>query len=483
MTRYLPLIIVLVLAVGVRAQPGVQLDAEIAKHSSQLDELRSRLAAVGTQLEDHAARLSALDARLSALSPLAGVRELSEPIVIPRQTALKVPAPFMASSTISPAGDFGGVSPTQTVLRFAATVKGPLIQSEKFGDPALSAWWNDGATLTCFAPRVHDLSIDGRGTLHPHPYINNKADQSPDEYGADAPVRGAGVCLQGTGVIAERLRLFQIQGTALVVRGAPIAGQSGQFGLFDEAVSRIDDVTVLQCWSGIDSNAGDSRISRVSVSQVAKDGLTVSGPGTYIDDYHCWGADRSLVASCEIHATQLYCEAARIGLHLAAGSTNSTIDGCNIGPATCWQKGVSIEADCIQLHRLAGSVSGAAVVGCDLAAATTECDISGKISAYNQAAAFVVRGHHHTLRLVCNLANGATAVKVIGPVRNVRVELIGWGPEGTAALDLSEAQLQGGCVFDVRFNGPAKRVIYPSGSTSVPAGNTLTIDGAGGSRK
>jgi hypothetical protein len=293
------IVVILCLASTAAAQTiGTQVDAELAKQQ----------AAVAAVAADVAAVKKALPPELS------GMRELSEPIVIARQT-LKVPAPFMAAkeATISPAGELGGVSPTQTVLRFAPTIKGPLVASEGFGDAKLSAWWNDGAAVTCFVPRVHDLSIDGRGELHPHPYLNAMQGQ-PDKTGPDAVARGDGVCLAGTGAIAERLRLFQIQGTALVVRGAPIAGQSGQFGLYDEAVARIDDVSVLQCINGIDCNAGDSRISRVSVSQVAKDGLVVAGPGTYIDDFHGWGCDRALVTTCEVHATQLYCEAARIGL-------------------------------------------------------------------------------------------------------------------------------------------------------------------------
>jgi hypothetical protein len=76
----------------------------------------------------------------------------------------------------------------------------------------------------------------------------------------------------------------------------------------------------------------------------------------------------------------------------------------------------------------------------------------------------------------CNLSAGSTAVKLVGPVKNVRVELVGWGPEGATALDLSEAQLQGGCEFAVRFNGAAKRIVYPAGVAKL-SGNTLTIDG------
>ena len=44
------------------------------------------------------------------------------------------------------------------------------------------------------------------------------------------------------------------------------------------------------------------------------------------------------------------------------------------------------------------------------------------------------------------------------------------------ALDLSEAQLEG-CDVSVRFNGPARRVIYPADSNKLPTGNQLTIDG------
>ena len=456
-----PCVLILLFAATAAAQTiGTQVDAELAKQQ----------AAVAAVAADVAAVKKALPPELS------GVRELSEPIVLPRQT-LKVPPPFMASGMISPAGELGGVSPTQTILRFAPTIKGPLVASEGFGDAKLGAWWNDGAAFTCFVPRVHDLAIDGRGELHPHPYVNAMGGQ-PDKTGPDAVPRGDGVCLAGTGAIAERLRLFQVQGTALVVCGAPIAGQSGQFGLYDEAVARVDDINVLQCINGIDCSAGDARISRVSISQVAKDGLTVSGPGTYITDAHVWGADRSVVFGCEVHVSAIYAEAARIGLHVLPGAWNSTIDGLNIGPSTCSSRGALIEATCVDVTGLTGTISGASAVGCELAANTAEIRVSGHCHAYNGATACVVRGHRHTIRINSEVAGAnSTAVKVIGPVTNCVIELTGWGEANTTALDLSQAELGGGNEFRVRFSGAARRVIYPGDKNKLPAGNKLAIDG------
>ena len=455
------IVVILCLASTAAAQTiGTQVDAELAKQQAAVAAVAADVAAVK-----------------KALPPeLPGVRELGEPIVIPRQT-LKVPPPFMASAAISPAGELGGVSPTQTILRFAPTIKGPLVSSEGFTDPKLGAWWNDGAAFTCFVPRVHDLAIDGRGELHPHPYLNAMGGQ-PDKTGPDAVARGDGVCLAGTGAIAERLRLFQIQGTALVVRGAPIAGQSGQFGLYDEAVARIDDVSILQCINGIDCNAGDARISRVSVSQIAKDGLTVSGPGTYVSDAHVWGADRSVVFGCEVHANAIYAEAARIGCHLLSSANGTTISGLNIGPSTCSSRGALVEASCVSVSGLTGAISGPQAVGCELAATTCEVSVAGRCHAYNGATACIVQGHRQTIRLNSQLAGDkSTAVKVVGPISNCVIELVGWGGANTTALDLSQAELGTGNEFHVRFSGVARRVIYPGDKNKLPAGNTLTIDG------
>jgi len=409
-----------------------------------------------------------------------GVKDYAKPLVVKRQVpdkAYRVPAPWLADETAFTvtADTLKGNSAANTILRFAPTIKGPLVSSEQFGDPKFSAWWNNGATLTCFCPHVHDLAVDGRGQLHPHPYVRNS---TPDIYGPDAPTRGDGICLQGTGALAERLRLFQIQGTALVVRGAPIAGQSGQFGLYDEAVARINDVSVLQCINGIDCNAGDARISRVSVSQVAHDGLTVSGPGTYVSDAHVWGADRSVVFGCEVHADKIYAEAARIGLHVLPGAANTTIRGLNIGPSTCSSRGALIEAFGVQVDQLSGTISGAQAVGCELGDGAAECYVAGRVLAYNGATAFVVRGHHHTLRVTSQLAGaGSTAVKLLGPVSGTTIEVVAWGAAETTVLDLSQAQLGSDNEFRIRAYGAAQRVAYPGADNNLPTGNQLTIDG------
>lgn len=416
------------------------------------------------------------DGRPAALGT-AGILELDKPIVISRQrTDIRVPAPFMAASAIAPAGELKGDSAQTTIYRFAPTVKGPLVTSEGCGDPKFSFWWNDGAAFSCFCPRVHDLAVDGQGQLHPHPY-NNAMGGANDPTGPDAKPRGDGVCLQGTGVRAERLRLFQIQGTALVVRGAPVDGQSGQFGLYDESVSRIDDVAVLQCINGIDSNSGDSRISRCSVSQVAKDGLTVAGPGTYIDDYHGWGCDRSAVFDAEVHAHHLYDEAARIGTHITSKATGSTIDELNIGPATCWSRGVLCEAHNVQVSRLFGAVRGKGVVGYEQLAGTNEAPVSGRINADSGAVAFKAAGYRHTWRIYTNLTGGATGLQISGEVSGCTFELIGWGQPGTVALDLTEAKCTGNNEFIVRFAGASTRVLMPRDTKKLPPGNTLTIDG------
>jgi hypothetical protein len=168
--------------------------------------------------------------------------------------------------------------------------------------------------------------------------------------------------------------------------------------------------------------------------------------------------------------------AARVGCEILPGCDGSTFAGLNIGPSTCTSRGVSLHSHGVEITRLAGSVSGAQVVGVDIADGVSEAALAGRINAYNGATAFVVRGHHHVLNVRCDLAAGATAVKLVGKITGSKIDLTGWGPADCTALDLSEAQLAG-CEVSVRFNGPARRVIYPADSNKLPTGNQLTIDG------
>ena len=67
-------------------------------------------------------------------------------------------------------------------------------------------------------------------------------------------------------------------------------------------------------------------------------------------------ADRAAVVTqpAEFHAD--YHEAARIGTDILPGADGTLIDDLNIGPGTCWQRGVKIRTHGSTISGLHGSV-------------------------------------------------------------------------------------------------------------------------------
>ena len=227
---------------------------------------------------------------VTAQSLPAGVVDVAVQLTIRRQQpGLKVPAPWQASQPSSPAGSLAGSDQFATVLRFDPKVTGQLIKTEGYDEGHVGRWWNNNNTggdtnLRSFlCGSVHDLTVDGQAGIANYPYISNSG-----PHGSDFPWRADGICSQGAGFTGERLRLYQVPGTGIILKNGG-GTQSGALGIYDQQATRLDQVWVSHCMNGINCAVADSRLSHLQIVDVAKDGLMLSGPGTYVDDCHVYG--------------------------------------------------------------------------------------------------------------------------------------------------------------------------------------------------
>ncbi len=400
-----------------------------------------------------------------------GVHNYSAPIVIPRQRATAVPPPWQATQLSQPAGRLEGTDQFATVLRFAPTIAGQLIKTEGFGSGKVGRWWNNNSGVgdislkSVLCASADGFTVDGQAGLGNHPYAKT------GEHGKDFKWRADGLCSQGTGFTGEHLRFFQIPGTAVVLKSGS-GKQAGAMGIYDYQTTRLDHITVLNSIAGIDCQVADARLSRIAIAGVVSDGLTVSGPGTYVDDCHIWGADRAAVFQSGVHASNCYFEAARIGTHILWKSDYSEIDGLNIGPATCWERGVLVESDNIDIRSLTGTVRSG-TIGVELRGAIGNDQISGRLSFQGNAIGVQLTGHNNRVDLTCSTQGaGTTFIKVVktGAASPTQLDVCIRGYLGAGvALDLSESGLDKangqGNHFDIKCNGGGTPIIFPGGGT------------------
>jgi hypothetical protein len=228
-------------------------------------------------------------------------------------------------------------------------------------------------------------------------------------------------------------------------------------------------------------------LSRIAIAGVAQDGIVNSGPGAYIDDCHVWGAGRSAVFKEETVATNCYFEAARIGLEILG--YNCEIDGLNIGPGTCSERGVLIKASSATIKRLRGVVAVTPagkppIAGVEIAPGQSSARINGRLALGEGSIGLIVRGGNHKIDFDPGWVDGtkATAVRVEGDLLNCEINIRGAAQSGTI-LDLSASNLDkrsnGNNVFHIDWYGAANKVIYPGGSTkyNLAPGTTLWVNG------
>jgi hypothetical protein len=306
---------------------------------------------------------------------------------------------------------------------------------------------------------------------------------------ADTPHRADGLCVQGSGFCGERLRFYQVPGTALRLKGGR-GKQGGPFGIYDNIINELNDIWVSQAIGGIVVEAGDTKLHAIYISGIVRDGLTISGPGTVVDVDHIYGADRGVVVTQEAEFHTAYHEASRIGTHILATATGTRFDGLNIGPATCRERGVKIEAHGCTIRGLHGMVMAESVAHPDIAGVEIMPKLIGQVIEGaltvdgDGSDALIFRGHRNKVDLKggWNKRTNATFVRVAEAVTGSTVELRGVGDGGTV-LDLSASNLDRvdgrGNEFKIKWSGTAKRVVYPGGGAiyNLAPGTQLWIDG------
>jgi hypothetical protein len=445
---------------------------------------------------------------VTALAPLktipAGVYDHNKTLVIPRQRILPragnrietgVPAPYLGKQPSQPGGWLRGEDRYGTVLRFAPNVRGALIQTEDYGNDRVGAFWNDANTQgdtklrANICSMVSDLAIDGRAEVRPYPWDYLERAPKPDLHGPDYQPRADGLCVQGNGFCGERLRFFQIPGTAIQLKSGH-GGQGGAFGIFDNGLSVLNEITINSALNGIVVDAGDSKLHGIYISGIVHDGLTMNGPGSVVDVDHICGADRAAVVIQQAEFHTVYHEAARIGTDIMPTAHGTRFDGLNIGPGTCWERGVKIQAHGCTINGLHGTVKAESaehpnIAGVEIMPRLVNHVIAGELVVDGDGStALILRGHRGKVDLKGGWNKHATAtfVRVAEGITGSTVELRGAGDGGTV-LDLSASNLDHvdglGNEFKIKWSGNAKRVIYPGGGSNynLAPGNQLWIDG------
>ncbi len=422
----------------------------------------------------------------------AGVKNYSATVVIPQHSGESVPPPFQATEPQIPAGTLVGKGDTQSVLRFAASVTGQLIKTEGYGEGHVGGWWNnnnrdgDLTLRSVLRPCFSGFAVDGQADFRSYPYAVSGA------HGQHFVWRADGLCIQAAGFSGDHLRLFQIPGTAIVLRGANMSGQSGAPSIFDGFKPRLDYITISQAINGIDNSVGDSRLAHINITGVVKDGLILSGPGTHVTDCHVYGATRSCVISTAVVVNDCYFEAARVGTHILAGSQFTRIDGLDFGPGTCWYRGLLIESNSVDITGLRGQTAGVKegntdIAGVELTTLRSNVNVEGQILVSTGAIGIIVRGTRNRIKVDAGWGTNpqGIAVKVAEAVKQTQIECSGGGTGGTM-LDLSESALDkwsgNGNVFRVyppSWGGASVPVVYPGGGTKfkLAAGTEVWIDG------
>jgi hypothetical protein len=325
-----------------------------------------------------------------------GIHAFNDTIVIPRHRldmGNGYPVPFLSSTHQLPAGLLAGADRDGTALVFGTGITGQFIKTEDYNagdisDDVVSAPWNDGNTQGNtnyrynFSAAVHDLTIFGQAQLHPYPWATNRDDELPDVYGPNFVHRADALCMQGGGHSVERVRFSYIPGACLIIKGGHAIPQSGAYGIIDDPLNYVRDVRMAQAMYGINvAVATDTKIDNVYGSAFVKDGITC-GISTVISNSHIYGADRSLVAPYQIHATNLYMESARVGVHLTnsyinpetgsvvstPGAHNSYISGLEIGPGTIWNRGILCETNGNTILGVTGKIRAQDATYTDIAA-------------------------------------------------------------------------------------------------------------------
>jgi hypothetical protein len=403
-----------------------------------------------------------------------------------------VPPPYRGGDAYSlPAGRLSGEDVCGTVFRFPG-VKGQFIKTEYYGTGRAGNFWQidnkfgnlDHRGVLCAS--ATDFCVDGGAEIRVSPFGYPDWAPKPDPHGPDFQPYADGLCMEGAGNIARRLRFHQIPGTAIRIRnGAETPKeQTGVFGIYDEWGSHVDSINIKSAHKGMEFLVGDSTANNIFVDSVITDGIVFASSGGMLSNVHVAGADRGVVFTFPCQATNIYAEASRIGTHIQAGGVR--INGLEMGPGTCSWRGVLIEGNYNQITGLSGAVSPNAnerAACLEITSPTyAENYIQGRIGINGNETGIIFRGRLSKVVLQADIGStdsSATLLKVVGATSGNTFEVFAW-INGGILVDLAEYAGGGGDVFDIKVNRTNGTIVrYPGGGTkyNLRAGTRVYING------
>jgi hypothetical protein len=391
----------------------------------------------------------------------AGVYDIKQPLSIPQYTNVGVPN--AAGGVAYSGGRFIGAGELTTTLRFDPSFKGTMIETRpKCGN----------------APEVGGFQVDGR---------------RGDNAGFQTADRADGIKIVADNAYVHDIGLINVPGTALTVDGhSPPGDQSDIFGCRSP---RIENIFINQCNNGLVVNAGDAKLRSIDIVGTNKVGLTLNSPGAILISSHVWGTGTHGTAcwirqQCQVYGG--YFEAARLGVHIQGHG--SEITGLNIGPATCWRRGVLIEANGCKLRNVHGDVMAedatipehGDIAGLEFAPWTVDNIVDCRFTVNGSSKGIIVAGNRQAIDTNCWMplaTKKAVNVKVLRTT-GTKIRIVGECQNGTC-LDLSESQLHEldglGNDFELRVEQLGKGVLvkYPNNSPTynLAPGTTLRING------
>jgi hypothetical protein len=407
-----------------------------------------------------------------------GVHTFSETLVIPQHRSdmgKGVPPPYLAAGFYSlPSGRLSGEDVCGTVFRFPG-VKGQLIKTEYFGSGRAGNFWQvdnkfgnlDHRGVLCAS--ATDFCVDGCAEIRTGPFAYPSWAPKPDPHGPDFKPYADGLCMEGAGHIAQRLRFYQIPGTAVrIISGVEAPKeQTGAAGIYDEWGSHLDSINIKSAHKGLHFQVSDSTANNIFVDSVITDGIVFASSGGMLSNVHVAGADRAVVFTYPCQATNIYAEAARIGTHITTGGVR--INGLEMGPGTCWSRGVLIEGHYNHITGLHGNASAdrnppAACV--EIAnSALVGNNIQGTLGINGNETGVIFRGHRSKLVLQGDIGSkdpNATFLKVIGATTGNTFEIFAW-MNGGILVDLADYAGGGGDIFNVKVNRTGGTIIRYTG--------------------
>lgn len=431
-----------------------------------------------------------------------GVHLIPSTLTIPRQRTnmgLGVPANVLypTSGYSLPASCIRGRDRYGTVLKFAEGITGALIETEGYGSGKTSTWNQnntdgDRSLLSIMCPLIQDLTIDGSAAIRPYP--NAPAEgwpqpPLPDYNGPDFIPVASGIRVRAESPTISNVGMFNIPGTGIVLTSVE-SSSGGPFSIYELTGAKVlDNIQIAQSHTGIDLTAvGDLKISNIFLNNLCKDGL-LNGNACYLDTCHIQGCDRGYVAAAACRVTDAYIESCRIGTYIPAGADEVRINGLDIGPGTCYYRGVQCLANYFTLLNLGGAVKAEDDTYPDIAGVEInsggENTVSGILSIHGTSTGLLLNGGDtNNIDLQLSLFSACKGVEVTAALTKSHIKLRLYGSAGIG-LDLTSSTLNTtnglGNIFEL-FTvdvGSMTPIKYPGGGTvfNLAEGSKVYING------